>query len=492
MKAALIMIPVLVLCACGDPGSGRPETAAFSFVDSTGFASGRALVNAVADFDGDGDLDLFVGFNGRANRLYRNDDGRFVDVAPSVGVADSAGTRTAAWGDFDSDWDPDLFVGFGAGAESWNRLYRNDGGRFTDVAEERGALLQGSFRQVSFVDYDGDADVDLFVAFRDRPNALLRNDGERYVNVAPDLGAADPRRSVGAAWFDFDGDGDLDLVVANMDGDANGLFRNDGESFVDIATEAGLAGGGRSVGDDAQGTVRPSIVDYDGDGHFDVFMANYGPNGLFRNRGDGTFENVAPAVGLAVDGRFDTGIWADYDLDGQQDLYVNGTVTGGTSYRDYLFHNEGGTFSDATPPLLLGLEADHGAVWFDCDRDGDPDLALTGATDDGMHQLVRNGTVGGRALQVLVLDREGHYMPAGSEVRLFDSASGRLLGARLVDTGSGYNAQNVAPVLFGLGQAGLVDVEVTTLGADGRRVTRVPGVDSSGLVGHLLAVRAGS
>src|SRR6185436_3082613 len=161
-------------------------------------------------------------------------------------------------------------------------------------------------------------------------------DAGRFADVAADLGLADPRKSVGAVWFDYDADGDLDLYVANMDGDANGLFRNDRGRFSDVAEAAGVAWGGRAPRDPANGTVRPCAADVDGNGRLDLFTANYGPNGLFLNNRDGHFEDVSAAWGVNIDSRYDTCAFADIDHDGRLDVYVNGTVTGGTSYRDYL------------------------------------------------------------------------------------------------------------------------------------------------------------
>ncbi|HEX9886904.1 MAG TPA: CRTAC1 family protein [Longimicrobiales bacterium] len=505
--------------ACAGPGgegggaedAGAPEAVgaeapAFELVrtpDGAVFGVEPGYTNAWADVDGDGDLDLFVGLGPEPNRLYRNDGGVLVDVAPEAGVADLARTRSAAFGDFDGDGRPDLFVGFvpDSGLASVTRLYRNEGRasaggvtRFRDVALEAGvALREGSTRQVSWIDHDLDGDLDLFVALRDLPNQMFRNDGGRFVDVAEAVGLADPRRSVGALWWDYDEDGDPDLLVANMDGDANGLFRNDGGTFRDMAVDAGLDHGGRGLEDPAHGTVRPCVADFDGDGHLDVSMANYGPNALFRSRGDGTFEDVSAASGLAVDGRYDACAWADFDHDGRADVYVNGTITGGVSYRDYLFRNQGtGAFEDVTPAALLDEEADHGVRWADFDGDGDPDLALTGVAGEGMHHLFRNLLPAGearRSLQVLVVDAPGGGALPGAEVRVRSGASGRLLGTGVMDTGSGYNSQSAAPLHFGVGAEDRVEIEVTTLSGDGRRVDRLPGVSVADHLGRWLEVR---
>jgi hypothetical protein len=429
------------------------------------FAAPRSFTNAFADFDGDMDVDLFVGFNGQPNRLYQNDGGVFTDVADRSGVADARPTRAAAWGDFDGDADADLLVGFAPGAGPILRLYRNDGGRFRDVTEDAGLVVDsGAVRQPSWIDYDGDGDADLFIAFRDRANMLYRNDGGRFTDIASTVGLADARRTVGAVWFDYDMDGDLDLYTGNMDGDANGLFRNNDGRFEDVAAQAGVAWGGRTPGEATNGTVRPCVADVDRDGRFDLFMANYGRNGLFLNRGSGRFEDASETWGIAIDARYDSCAFADIDNDGRVDLYVNGTVTGGTSYRDYLFRNTGEGFEDVTPSNIEALQADHGVQWADTDRDGDIDLALTGATPEGMHNLMLNGATEARSwrsIQATVLDarRAGSFI-AGAEVRIYDATTNQLLGTALMDTGSGYNSQNAAPLHFGVGNATRIDVEV--------------------------------
>ncbi|MFB3853732.1 MAG: CRTAC1 family protein [Vicinamibacterales bacterium] len=483
---------------------GSPPPAGF---EPYGLEAAGTLVNALADFDGDSDMDLFVGFGGAIpNRLYRNDAGTLADVAGEAGVADQRATRAAAWSDFDADGDSDLLVGFAPGAGPVLRLYRNDGARFNDVTAAFGLTVDaGAVRQLSWVDFDADADVDLFVAFRDRPNALFRNDGGKLRDAAPALGLADPRKTVGAVWFDYDQDGDLDLLAGNMDGDANGLFRNDGGRFTDVAEAVGLKWGGRKPGDTANGTVRPCAADVDGDGFFDVVMANYGPLGLFVNKRDGRFEDQSTAWGIAIDARYDTCTFADFDHDGRLDMYVNGTVTGGVSYRDYLFWNAGSRFEDATPERLRTIEADHGAQFVDIDADGDEDLALTGAGKTAIPLLLRNSLAAAaarRSLKVRVLDSRGRAVLAGAEVRVyarepapraagqpFAAATARLLGTRLVDSGSSYNSQSDIPVHFGLAAESQVDVEVTWPAAGKRLVSRVDRLDPASLKGQPAVVR---
>jgi hypothetical protein len=453
--------------------------------------AGSTFTNAFADYDGDGDSDLFIGFDGKPNRLYRNDQGTFADVAAAAGVADSRPTRAAAWGDFDSDGDPDLLLGFAPlkGA-SVLKLYRNTAGTFTDTTSDVGlSVPTGAVRQPAWIDFDADDDLDLFIAYRDRANALYRNDAGKFSDVAESIGIADKRRTVGAVWYDFDEDGDLDLAVANMDGDANGLFRNDGGSFTDVAEAAGVAWGGRAPGAATNGTVRLCAGDVDNDGRFDLFAANYGPLGFLANRGNGTFEDRSEAWRIGIDSRYDTCAFADFDHDGRLDLYVNGTVTGGASWQDSLFRNTGTAFTDVTPPSVRNLQADHGVQWADVDGDHDLDLSLTGARTDGTHLVLRNmlpAADASRGLHIKVADAAGRSTRAGAEVRVYAAGTRRLVGARLVDSGSGYDAQSDVPVHVGV-PAGVSRVDVQVIVP--RKGTRTPVWQRGVSPGRVITVR---
>jgi hypothetical protein len=473
--------------AAADP----PAAPRFELVQPDLFAVTGGQPSCWADYDNDGDLDLFVGFKDAvANRLYRNDGGTFVEAAAASGVADPADTRAAAWGDPNGDGRLDLYVGFTRRSGVANKLYRNDGsGRFTDIAHDLGIDVKGETRQVSWIDFDNDGRVDLFVAFRDAPNVLFHNEGSRFVDVAKDMGVDDPRKTVGAVWFDMNEDGRLDLFVANQDGTLNGLWRNDGARFVDVAGELGMDAAGRPA---TFGSNGPSVVDYDNDGRLDLFVAGYGRNFLFHNDGGGRFSEVAAAKGVAGGDKATPSAWGDYDNDGRPDLYISSYVDRPVNEHDFLFHNDGAAFTGAMPEIVAKHGATHGVQWVDFDGDGALDLALANNNPDGGHYLFRNVLAPERArrsIQVLVVDKNGHHTRAGSEVRIYAPGKRTVLGSRLVDTGSGYCSQSAMPVHFGLPADGNVDVEVTAMTRSGRKITRVAKVDPNKLPKRVLVVK---
>lgn len=451
LRSSVLLLCVLgIACSAESAQDTRELAPAFAATQPEIFDASGAQVNAWADFDGDGDLDLFVGFRGRANRLYRNDLGTFTDIAVEQGLADEEETRAAAWGDYDGDGDADLYVGF-ASIGIGNRLYRNDRGTFTDVAAELGVDRAGTSRQPAFVDFDGDNDLDLFVAFRDRPNSLFRNDAGVFQDVTESSGIGDPRRTVGVAWFDMDGDTDLDAFVANQNGDQDGFFQNRGDgTFEDIAASLDMHQPGRA---ENLGSVGTAVSDYDNDGDLDLFVASYGPDILWQNQGDGTFTNVAPGTPLAGDHHSVSAAFGDFDNDGWVDLYVDTFLAGEAEARDYLFRNVGGVFTEVTPDTLTARGASHGVAWADFDADGDLDLALANNNNEsGTHPLYRNEidpTRSRRAIQVAIVNNKGVWTRPGATVTLRRASDG-YISSRLVDTGGGYSSQGMTPAHFGL------------------------------------------
>jgi hypothetical protein len=316
------------------------------------FGSGVAWI----DYDNDGWQDLFFA-NGAGDVLYRNlGNGRFEDVTGKAGVRGSGGFSTGIGvGDIDHDGWLDLYVtGFGS-----NRLYRNNGnGTFTDVTSRAGVAGGGWSSSAGFFDYDRDGDLDLYVVryldydlknapycgfkkdgyrmycdpreFDGVPDILYRNNGDgTFADVSRKAGIANPAgKGLGVGFGDIDGDGWTDVYIAN-DGVRNFLYRNKGDgTFEDIAYSAGVGFDGNGK---PQAGMGVEIADHDGDGRPDIFVTNFSEelNTLYRNLGDRIFEDVSEKVGLQsgfLPLGFGTKLF-DYDNDGDLDIYVtNGHV----------------------------------------------------------------------------------------------------------------------------------------------------------------------
>ena len=339
------------------------RTLGMSLIGHEGFALG--------DVNGDGLDDLYVAQpGGLPNRLFLHQpDGSARDVAALAGVDFLDPSRSALLADFDNDGDQDLAVEL----DPHILLLENDGtGKFV----ERARASAPSTTSLSAVDYDSDGDLDLYCcgyilpdsanvtplpyhdANNGRPNTLLRNDATpaaaawTFADATRESGLDENNRrfSFASSWEDYDDDGDLDCYVANDFG-RNNLYRNEGGTFRDVAAAAGV--------EDMAAGMGVSWGDYDGDGDFDLYVSNMFSsagervayqrkfhaqddaatragfqrhargNSLFRNRGDGTFEDVSERAGVTM-GRWAWGsLFVDLDEDGWQDLYVpNGFVTG--------------------------------------------------------------------------------------------------------------------------------------------------------------------
>lgn len=508
---ALIFVLLLATSAQADPffvdatreaGLDHPTVSGSPhkrfILESTG--SGAAFF----DYDGDGDLDLYVVDGstyanygvGPGNVLCRNDGGAFVAVV--AGVEDRGWGMGVAVGDYDGDGQRDLYVtNYGA-----NALYRNRGdGTFASVTAQAEVAGDDFSASAAFFDYDQDGDLDLYVAnyvvFDIEPvlqdleledpciylgglrvfcgpqgmeggrDRLYRNDGGTFADVTASSGVATANfhYGLGVMPADFDRDGDLDLFVAN-DETPNVLFRNDGGRLDDIGLQAGVAYNGDG---ELEASMGVDAGDCDGDGDLDLYVTNfYGEtNTLYLNSGSGTFIDATAERGLAAPtvGYLGWGTrFFDFDFDGDLDLFVaNGHIypqvdhasAGGTyAQRNQLFANEGaGAFAavEEAGPGLLVQKSSRATISGDYDQDGDVDLFTTNIDDSPT--LLRNETRTGRYL-VVQIDPE----VVGTWVRI--TAGGRTQ-VRSVGGAAGYLGHGDARLYFGLGRAERVErVEV--------------------------------
>lgn len=493
-KYGATMLTPLLLAAT----AVQAQEPAFAPVQPDVFGVVGSLSSAWADFDNDGDLDFAVSLKSGEVRLYRNDEGVFTNIGGELGLPTGGDEiRGLSWGDFDGDGFVDLLGGSNVvpvvPGQNRSYVWKNDSGRtFTEVAAGIGLTIPERIsRQANWIDFDNDGRLDLYASNRSGPNQLYRNEGGRFAPVMGEGGVNDLRPTVGSCWFDYNRDGRLDLFLANQSGATDALWRNDGGSFVNVAPALGMDQPGR---DRSEGGVGCAIGDYNNDGHFDVFVAVYGANLLYRNNGDGSFTEVAAAAGVDNDGHAVGAAWGDYDNDGHLDLFV-ATYEGEPGAQtplNLLYHNDGnGHFTQVLARDSLLNAADHSVEWVDYDADGALDLAVTrGYGPVGGHFLFRNDLGAedrGRSLSVLVLDATGRIVVPGAEVRLFDP-TGQIVASRQVPTGGGYNAQSAIPVHFGLESVQPLTVEVTYMSPTGRRVQRVTNVDPGAYAGKPLRV----
>ena len=328
---------------------------------------------AVADVDADGLLDIFTTGNG-ANFLYLNQgDGTFAEMAAVAGVQITPNATAPLFVDFDNDGDPDLFLAStGHQMLFENRLIPDGGLEFRDISLASGVdrFAQG-YSAVS-ADVNGDGLPDIYVASYNRYGIVMPNSWSRATNGTANLlfinqgdggfqeqaqqwGVADSRWSYAAHFGDFDGDDRQDIYLANDFGE-NALYLNRGDHFIDAAGTLGMLDPGNGMG--------VSLGDYDNDGHIDIHVTNMSStagkrilerlfpdetghvsgtrvlgklaagNSLFRNLGDGTYQDVSSEVGPLAAGWAWGGGFIDFDNDGWQDIHSPNGFISGKSLKD--------------------------------------------------------------------------------------------------------------------------------------------------------------
>jgi hypothetical protein len=467
---------------------------------------------AIFDYDNDGWPDIFVvngttlvptpGQKPPSNHLYHNNhDGTFTDVTEKAGLAHSGWGQGVCVGDYDNDGYEDLYVTY----YGKNVLYHNDGnGTFTDVSEKAHVAGSGAWSTgCAFVDYDRDGKLDLFVATyvdfdvktvpgpgerascmwkgvpvmcgpRGLPwgkNMLFHNTGDGTfadVTTKAKIDQTNGHYGFSVSTLDFDDDGWPDIYVA-CDSTPSILYRNNHDgTFTDVAVVAGAA-----FNEDGkeQAGMGSTIGDYNGDGRLDIFRTNFSDDTatLYRNNGDGTFDDVTFAAGLGLHTKY-LGwgtMFVDVDNDGWPDLLlVNGHVYPevdsqhlGSDYQEprILYHNKGdGTFEDISAsagPAIMAVHSGRGLAVGDLWNEGRMS-AVVSNMNAPMSLLVNQVRNGNHWVSFKTLGTKSNRDGIGAKISV--RAGPRTLVDE-VRSGSSYDSNNDMRVHFGLGKTDHVD-----------------------------------
>ncbi len=418
------------------------------------------------DINNDNLLDVFVpdAFADRSNLLFiNNGDGTFTQVVEGPVVTDTSTSSGCSFGDFDNDGHLDLFV------QNWNglssHLYMNNGnGTFTKVTSGQIVNDAGWSFNSSVVDYDNDGNLDIYVdngAFTasGEDNFLYRGNGDgTFIKITDGDVVNDAEHCLSSSWCDYDNDGDQDLFTANSE-PFNGvpiqnfLCENNGDGTFTRLTEGIIV-------NDIHISIGGSWGDYDNDGDFDLFVANwYGEdNQLYQNDGDGTFSRIITGGIVNDGGNSVSGAWGDYDNDGHLDLYV----TNDWNENNYLYRNNGdGTFTRITEGDIVNDGGrSNGAAWADYNNDGFLDMFVpNGQNPPQSNFLYRNNGLSGKNwINIRFVGTISNASAIGTRVKAMAALADQAVWQhREVSGHQGFNAQESFNVEFGLGDATVLD-----------------------------------
>ncbi|HEU4388923.1 MAG TPA: CRTAC1 family protein [Blastocatellia bacterium] len=397
---------------------------------------------AAADYDNDGNIDLYITCLG-SNHLFRNlGTGKFVDVTAKAGVEDAGFSTSAAWVDYDKDGKLDLFV---CHYVEWS------------IEKDLFCTLDGKNKSYCTPE-----------SYKGQSSTLFKNRGDgSFENVTERAGLRDATgKSLGVTLIDFDGDGWMDLFVAN-DTQPNKLYRNKGDgSFTDVAMSAGVAFNDQGV---ARAGMGVDAADYDGSGRPSLIIGNFSNEmmALYHNEGNGLFIDEAPTSTIGQASLLTLSFacfFFDYDLDSLPDIFAaNGHVADDINavqpkikYAEppHLFRNLGKKqFEEITGKLGPALQRPivaRGAVYGDFDNDGDLDILM--ALNNGPARLLRNdGGNQNNLVRIRTIGTASNRDGIGAKITV-KSATGASTWS-IVKTGSSYCSQSELPLTFGLGRA---------------------------------------
>jgi hypothetical protein len=450
------------------------------FVDistTSGLAlNGRNKGVAIGDVDGDGRLDMFISNKGGPSHLYLNlGNGAFRDVTEEAGLDETGYAMGSVFGDVNNDGKPDLYVAKGGRYEiESNRLYLNVStqgkARFLDITESAGVGIKTFTYGATMFDYDKDGKLDIYCANYGvgQRNVLFRNvtagarpEDVKFVDATEEAGVGSTAWAWSADAFDYDGDGWDDLYVSNGQYPGVGrniLYRNLGNGkFQDVSSGAG-------VENDAW-TLGTGVGDINNDGWLDLYVSNYvGGNKLLLNLGNGKFQDITKSSGTGNNGWGKGTAFGDTDHKGLQHFYE-----GDCKFSNQFYRNNGDlTFTDIVgsyPSMKLDTIRTKGVAFFDADNDGDLDLAVMNW--EVGPRLYRNDQNDGNWIKVKAVgttydDPAYRYRSAcdavGAKVKLF--RDGKMIAFRQVMTANGFCSCPPLEVHFGADARSKYDIEV--------------------------------